>query len=45
MTHTPTRFLQRRYRCEWCDTPVQPDEVLCAECARAQLDKEMEEES
>ena len=38
-----TRFVQRRYRCEWCDQQVAPEEVLCEACARAELDKEMEE--
>lgn len=36
-----SRFLNRRYRCEWCDHPVAPDEVLCEACARAELDKEL----
>jgi len=35
------RFLNRRYRCEWCDLEVAPEEVLCEACARAELDKEM----
>jgi hypothetical protein len=44
MTEHQSRFLQRRYRCEWCDCPVAPDEILCAECVRAELDKQLEEE-
>jgi hypothetical protein len=38
------RFIQRRYRCEWCDLTVAPEEVLCEACARAELDKQLEEE-
>ena len=35
--------LQRRWRCEWCDAPVAPNEVLCEGCARAELDRELED--
>jgi len=35
------RFLNRRYRCEWCDLEVAPEEVLCEAWRRAELDKEM----
>jgi hypothetical protein len=38
-----TRHLQHRWRCEWCDLAVAPEEVLCEACARAELDREMEE--
>ena len=37
------RHLQHRWRCEWCDAPVAPEEVLCEACARAELDRELEE--
>ena len=27
--HDPdSRFLQRRYRCEWCDRQVSPEKIL-----------------
>lgn len=39
-----TRHLNRRWCCEWCDQTVAPEEVLCEACARAELDKQLEEE-
>jgi hypothetical protein len=34
---------RRHWRCEWCDCPLPPGDVLCEDCTRDMLDTEMDE--